>query len=180
MVGVCLLLATVLPFSELDYKVVADYGFEELVCNNPEWMWTNLEDYPFSGVKVRVYTEQPGILLLSTTDTRGYLIMPPESRNEATTLFVYAKKYSNDDFKSEASKMPIAWTSEADPAKTNIFANVLIDTNFCWCSAIDISSISKDADLLINYGTVKSHRRVWIDRIIFARERKHGFYFIIR
>lgn len=179
MSGVCILLVAALPFSEMDYRLVADYDFSELSTSNTsyEHFVPDKYGYAFSGVKIRMMAGSPGMLLLSTNDSRGYLIMPPESRNGGDALFLSAKKFSDDDFKSENSRMPIAWTSGAE---TNEFARVLIETNFCWSAAIDISSIPADADILINYGTAQYNRKVWIDRIIFAKEREHGFYLIIR
>ena len=172
-------LATALPFSDFDYRIAADYDFSELTTSNISYenFVPSKYGYTFSGAKMRIMAGCPGMLLLSTTESRGYLIMPPESRNGAEALFVSAKKFSDDDFKSENSKMPIVWVSGAE---TNELARVPLETNFCWSAAIDISSIPATADLLINYGSVKSNRRVWIDRIIFARKRRHGFRFIIR
>ena len=171
--------AAALPFDTYDYRVVADYDFCGISTSNKryEYFAPSKYGYEFFAARVRIMADNPGMLLLSTEDNRGYLTMPPSSRNGADTLFISAKKFSDDDFKSEKSQMPIVWSSGAE---TGNFASVQLDTNFCWSGAVDFSSVPQDSDILINYGSVKSNRRVWIDRIIFARKRNHGFYLIIR
>lgn len=170
MVGVCLLLATVLPFSELDYKVVADYDFNELTnaSGNSVEITDNFSALVpgFSGNKLYIPAMTNGVLQISSSSNRGHLICSNENVSADCTMFIRASKMNNTPQKTMLSIGP---------------TNVTVTFEMDWLEPIALSTVATDGSIIIQPNDeTERNRRILIDRIIFAREREHGFYFIIR
>ena len=179
MVGVCLLLATALPFSELDYKVVADYDFNELTNTggNSIEITDNFSALlpDFSGDKLYIPAKTNGVLQVSSSDKRGNLIYSGIGTDSNCVMFIRACKMNNTPQKTMLSIGPY------DDMTGGNATNITISFEMNWLEAIPLFGITGNSGIIIRPNDDKErNRRILIDRIIFARERKHGFYFIIR
>ena len=177
MVGVCLLLATVLPFSELDYKVVADYDFNELTnattrassCTNILFSAFDC----FGGELLYTPAGTNGILQISATK-QGYLTYAGDAVSPKNTIFITMCKAPNT---AQKAALAVGWIYQAT---TN---NILTVTPGCEMEPYEVplSDVQPGSTLIIRPSDEVQRDRVFrIDRIIFARKREHGFYFIIR
>ena len=179
MVGVCLLLATVLPFSELDYKVVADYDFNELTntSGNSVEITDNFSALVpgFSGNKLYIPAMTNGVLQISSSSNRGHLICSNENVSADCTMFIRASKMNKTPQKTKLSIGP--YGESPSGSATNVTVTFEMD----WLEPIALSTVATDGSIIIQPNDeTESNRRILIDRIIFARRREHGFYFIIR
>ena len=178
MVGVCLLLATVLPFSELDYRVVADYDFNELTNTggNSIDITANFSALVpgFSGDKIYIPAKTNGILQISSSSAIGRLEYSTNETFNVDRMYVFARK---------PVASPDLWLMYADSVHDGATNNICVfdlTNEFEWY-CVELNGLDADETLVLHQNlSISSSRRIWIDRIIFARERKHGFYFIIR
>lgn len=179
MVGVCLLLATVLPFSELDYRVVADYDFNELTNarGNSVEITDNFSALVpgFSGSKLYIPAMTNGVLQISSSSNRGRLICSNENVSADCTMFIRASKMNKTPQKTKLSIGP--YGESPSGSATNLTVTFEMD----WLEPVALSTVATDGSIIIQPNDeTESNRRILIDRIIFARKREHGFYFIIR
>ena len=181
MVGVCLLLATALPFSELDYKVIADYDFEELTNtggNSIDITANFSARVPgFSGDKIYIPANTNGVLQISSSSKRGHLIYSNENVGSDCTMFIRASKMHKTPIKTNISIGPYG------ESPSGLATNVTVTFEMDWLEPVPLSAVAPDGSIIIQPNDeteTESNRRILIDRIIFARKREHGFYFIIR
>ena len=180
MVGVCLLLAAALPFGELDYRVVADYDFNELTNTNPkatiDITGSISETIPdFSGERLYIPADTNGVLQISSSSRRGHLVCSNENVSADCTMFMRASKMNNTPKKTKISIGPYG----ENPS--GLATNVTVTFEMDWLEPIALSTVATDGSIIIQPNDeTESNRRILIDRIIFARKREHGFYFIIR
>lgn len=179
MVGVCLLLAAVLPFSELDYKVVADYDFDELTnaSGNSVEITDNFSALVpgFSGNKLYIPAMTNGVLQISSSSNRGHLICSNENVSADCTMFIRASKMNKTPQKTKLSIGP--YGESPSGSATNVTVTFEMD----WLEPIALSTVATDGSIIIQPNDeTERNRRILIDRIIFARKREHGFYLIIR
>ena len=178
MVGVCLLLATVLPFSELDYRVVADYDFNELTNTSgkviacEDMLVDDLECFTGSYLRIPAYTN--GIVQISVNTNKGHLVYNVGDKAAWNEIFIYARKTGS------SPKTCLLFADLMDDNQIVEDCRVTITTNSaCYRFAFD-EPVENRRIMFHQRYDIKSTYLIWIDRIIFAREREHGFYFIIR
>ena len=172
-------LAAALPFSDIDFRTVADYDFSELTNTSGnskacESCLTNSLSC-FSGERLYIPSHTNGVIQISSTDHRGHLIYTGEAADGENVLFIRACKMSNTPKKTMLSIGP--YGEDATGCATNVSISFEMD----WLDAVPLAGVCDGGSLIIQPNDDKEgNRRILVDRIIFARRREHGFYFIIR
>jgi len=167
-----------LPFDVLDYRIAADYGFDGL--SNPSGRVKDCAELLtgdlacFSGEYLRMPTNSTGIIQISVSENIGYLEYEASGDFEADMLYVRARK---------RNASPDKWLMYVDDVcdgATNELGVVDITLDFEWY-AFALDGLKAGERLVLHQDLgISSRRIILIDRIIFARKKKHGFYIIIR
>lgn len=170
--------AAALPFDEYDYRVVADYDFDEL--SNPSGQVKDCSGMLvdglacFSGEILRMPTNSTGIVQISVSSRIGFLEYNGKYAAPENVLHVRARK---------PKEKPGKWLFFADAISngiTNNLGTVSIGMDFEWYS-FPLDSLNGGETISLHQDTsLSTERIILIDRIIFARKRNHGFYLIIR
>ena len=177
MVGISLLLATALPFSEMDYRIIADYDFDVLTntttrassCTNVLFSAFDC----FGGELLYTPAGTNGILQISATK-QGYLTYAGDAVSPENTIFITMCRATNTALKAA---LAVGWIYQA--ATNNILT--VTPGREMEPYEVPLSDVQPGSTLIIRPSDEVQRDRVFrIDRIIFARKRKHGFYIIIR
>lgn len=168
-----------LPFDKNEHWIVEDYGFDELENNGGKPLaCTNmlvdaLSD--FFGDLLYIPARTNGVLQISNTTKRGLLAYRGKAVSPQNLLFVRACKFTGTPKKAKLA------IDIVHGAATNRVSEM--EFNYDEMEWRDVAlSDAQSGDTLIMQpnDNIEGKRRFLIDRIIFARKKKHGFYIIIR
>ena len=172
--------STSLPFNEDEYKVIkgCDYDFDNLSNHTAkviacETMLTDTLPC-FSGDVLRLPTNTTGIIQISVSKKVGFLEYVANRDIYADHLFIRARKNKTS---------PQKWLMYVDDVYdgcTNSLGWVNISYDFEWY-VFNLNNLKAGEKLVLHQdNSISTARIIWIDRIIFARKRKHGFCIFIR
>lgn len=166
------------PFDGDDWRVVCDYGFDEMVNDggNPRGcdgaFPESLSCFGGNGLYMPKYTN--GVVQISASGGKlGVLSCGGEGVSPENTLFVLACRLTS------TKKVDLAVDCVSGCSTNNLAVRTLERDNMAW-HEIELSRAQKGGILLFRPDETAKDPRILIDRIVFARRLDNAFCIILK
>ena len=146
------------PFEGGGWRVVCDYGFDEMVNNGGIYMPSRT-----NGV----------VQISASSGKQGVLSFAGEGVSPENTLFVLACRLT------DTKKVDLA-VDCVSGCETNNLAVLKLDRYDMAWHEIELARAQKGGTLLFRPDETASDSRILIDRIVFARKLDNAFYIILK